>query len=89
MTYPSKIFAFDLYGTLLDTASISTALAKCLEADSQDATLSHQITADWRRYQLEYPWRLNSMGYPPPLPLLSPPFLTKWCPQMTTNPSQP
>ncbi|KAK6363035.1 hypothetical protein TWF730_000482 [Orbilia blumenaviensis] len=50
------IVAFDLFGTLLSTDSISKKLAEYYpeKADS--------ISAAWRRYQLEYTWRLNSMG---------------------------
>jgi len=54
----SKVtIAFDLYGTLLSTESVSTALAKHF---GDDAAAS--LAALWRRYQLEYTWRLNSMG---------------------------
>ncbi|KAL4966148.1 haloacid dehalogenase, type II [Aspergillus stella-maris] len=52
----SKVLAFDLYGTLLSTESI----AKQLEQHFPDKAQS--ISASWRRYQLEYTWRLNSMG---------------------------
>lgn len=53
MPSPRLILAFDLYGTLLNTDSIVKELALNFgnEADSV-ATL-------WRRYQLEYTWRLN------------------------------
>jgi len=52
-----KIIAFDLYGTLLQTDSIATELAKYYgeEAAPGIATL-------WRRFQLEYTWRITSMG---------------------------
>ncbi len=51
------IIAFDLYGTLLSTESIAHELAKQYgeEAAGPQAAL-------WRRYQLEYTWRINSMG---------------------------
>ncbi|KAK4160113.1 HAD-like domain-containing protein [Cladorrhinum sp. PSN259] len=52
-----KIIAFDLYGTILSTESIAEELVKNY---GQDA--SKTIAANWRRYQLEYTWRLNSMG---------------------------
>lgn len=57
------IIAFDLYGTLLDTSSISTDLRNALAPEthlSQDQ--ADQITAKWRQYQLEYTWRLTSMA---------------------------
>lgn len=52
-----KIIAFDLYGTLLQTDSITGELAKHYgeEAAPGIATL-------WRRFQLEYTWRITSMG---------------------------
>jgi 2-haloacid dehalogenase len=56
MTSPKTVIAFDLYGTLLSTASISTALAHHFPTES-----ANSIAALWRRYQLEYTWRLNSM----------------------------
>ncbi|KAL4923185.1 haloacid dehalogenase, type II [Aspergillus undulatus] len=52
----NKVLAFDLYGTLLSTESI----AKRLESHFPDKAQS--ISTLWRRYQLEYTWRLNSMG---------------------------
>jgi hypothetical protein len=50
------VVAFDLYGTLLSTSSISKELAEHFP-DKADA-----IAGTWRTYQLEYTWRLNSMG---------------------------
>ncbi|CAG8226870.1 unnamed protein product [Penicillium salamii] len=50
------IVAFDLYGTLLSTESIVNQLEKHF-----DHAQAHSISALWRRYQLEYTWRLNSM----------------------------
>jgi len=50
------IVAFDLFGTLLSTESTSKKLA---EYYGDKAEL---ISATWRKYQLEYTWRLNSMG---------------------------
>ncbi|KAJ1324140.1 2-haloacid dehalogenase [Microdochium nivale] len=51
------VVAFDLYGTLLSTDSIVHELAKHYgdEAAPGIATL-------WRRFQLEYTWRITSMG---------------------------
>ena len=51
------VIAFDLYGTLLSTESIAKELATHFGQDKA-ATLAGL----WRRYQLEYTWRLNSMG---------------------------
>ncbi|KAL2839369.1 HAD-like domain-containing protein [Aspergillus pseudoustus] len=50
------VLAFDLYGTLLSTESIAQELA------SHFPEKAHSISSLWRRYQLEYTWRLNSMG---------------------------
>lgn len=51
------VIAFDLYGTLLSTESIGQELAKQFGQEK-----SASIAATWRKYQLEYTWRLNSMG---------------------------
>jgi 2-haloacid dehalogenase len=51
------IIAFDLYGTLLSTESIATELATHFGKEK-----AASIAALWRRYQLEYTWRLNSMS---------------------------
>lgn len=51
-----KVLAFDLYGTLLSTESIAKKLEAHFPAKAQS------ISSLWRRYQLEYTWRLNSMG---------------------------
>ncbi|KAL8868138.1 MAG: hypothetical protein Q9174_005190 [Haloplaca sp. 1 TL-2023] len=51
------IIAFDLYGTLLSTESIAKELAKQF-GQGKAAFLA----ATWRKYQLEYTWRLNSMN---------------------------
>ncbi|KAJ4397234.1 hypothetical protein N0V93_001458 [Gnomoniopsis smithogilvyi] len=57
------IIAFDLYGTLLDTSSISTDLLNALTPEiSLSQEQADQITAKWRQYQLEYTWRLTSMS---------------------------
>lgn len=55
---PKKIvLAFDAYGTLLSTESIAKKLASHFGQEKADA-----IAAAWRKHQLEYTWRLNSMG---------------------------
>ncbi|RHZ55401.1 haloacid dehalogenase, type II [Aspergillus thermomutatus] len=51
------VIAFDLYGTLLSTDSIVKQLGQHF-SDSK----AQSISTSWRRYQLEYTWRLNSMG---------------------------
>jgi FMN phosphatase YigB (HAD superfamily) len=51
------VVAFDLYGTLLSTASIAKELASHFGQEKADS-----IAAVWRKYQLEYTWRLNSMS---------------------------
>ncbi|KAI0104314.1 haloacid dehalogenase [Nemania sp. FL0031] len=51
------VIAFDLYGTLLSTESIADELAKVYGGDK-----AQSLAALWRRYQLEYTWRINSMG---------------------------
>lgn len=53
----NTVVAFDLYGTLLSTQSIAKHLEK-----HYDNAKAQSISALWRRYQLEYTWRLNSMG---------------------------
>lgn len=50
------IVAFDLYGTLLSTESIAKQLEKHI------GPKAGAVSSLWRRYQLEYTWRLNSMG---------------------------
>ncbi|KAI0449921.1 haloacid dehalogenase [Xylaria acuta] len=50
------VIAFDLYGTLLSTESIADELAKIYGEDK-----AQSLATVWRRYQLEYTWRINSM----------------------------
>ncbi|OLN94209.1 Haloacetate dehalogenase H-2-like protein 1 [Colletotrichum chlorophyti] len=54
---PQAVIAFDLYGTLLSTESIAKELSKLFGDD-----VAGDLAAQWRRYQLEYTWRINSMG---------------------------
>lgn len=54
------VIGFDLYGTLLSTESIAKQLA-LLYGDET----AKELAAQWRRYQLEYTWRANSMGESP------------------------
>lgn len=51
------VVAFDLYGTILSTASIAGKLESLYGKDK-----AHSIASLARRYQLEYTWRANSMG---------------------------
>lgn len=51
------VVAFDLYGTLLSTESIAKELASHFGQEK-----AQSIAAVWRKYQLEYTWRLNSMS---------------------------
>ena len=50
------IIAFDAYGTLLSTESIAQELAGHFGQEK-----GSMLAALWRRFQLEYTWRLNSM----------------------------
>ena len=57
MSDQKTILAFDLYGTLLDTSCIASKVEEYYgEAKGK------QVAALWRQHQLEYTWRLNSMG---------------------------
>lgn len=50
------VVAFDLYGTLLSTESIVKQLECHFGSDK-----AQSISTAWRRYQLEYTWRADSM----------------------------
>jgi len=52
-----SLVAFDLYGTLLSTESIAKELASHFGQER-----AQSVAAVWRKYQLEYTWRLVSMG---------------------------
>ena len=55
---PGKmVLAFDAYGTLLSTESIAKKLATHFGEEKAKI-----IATTWRKYQLEYTWRANSMG---------------------------
>lgn len=60
---PKLIIAFDLYGTLLSTSSITSDLASTLKISNDKAD---ELATKWRQYQLEYTWRLAAMGGPTP-----------------------
>ncbi|KAH7133801.1 haloacid dehalogenase [Dactylonectria macrodidyma] len=51
------VIGFDLYGTLLSTESIAEQLGELFGQE-----LAKELATQWRRYQLEYTWRANSMG---------------------------
>lgn len=51
------VIAFDLYDILLSTASISKQLVDFIPSETAEP-----LVLLWRRYQLEYTWRLNSHG---------------------------
>ena len=51
------VLAFDLYGTLISTDAITQELSKWYGEETAET-----VAAQARRYQLEYTWRLNSMG---------------------------
>lgn len=51
------VIAFDLYGTLLSTESIAKKLSEHFGKDQ-----GPELAATWRKYQLEYTWRFNSMS---------------------------
>lgn len=51
------VLAFDVYGTLLSTESIAQKLASHFGEEKGNA-----LAITWRKYQLEYTWRANSMG---------------------------
>ncbi|KAH9829338.1 haloacid dehalogenase, type II [Teratosphaeria destructans] len=55
---PRIVLAFDAYGTLLSTQSIAQKLTAHFGEEK-----AKTIAAAWRKYQLEYTWRLNSMGH--------------------------
>lgn len=57
------IVAFDFYGTLVSPNSVIDQLSE--EFGRENAA---EISSRWRRYQLEYTWRLNSMGEIPLIP---------------------
>ncbi len=74
------VIAFDLYGTLLCTKSISELLMVLVypteigRPEARDKAESIAIEA--RRLQLEYTWRSNSMGEPKGTPSL--PVSSSW-----------
>jgi len=51
------VLAFDAYGTVLSTESIAKQLAEHF-----GEVKAGTIAQTWRKYQLEYTWRLNSMS---------------------------
>ena len=51
------LVAFDLYGTLVNPQDINKKLSQ--HFGKEQAT---SVATVWRKYQLEYTWRLNSMS---------------------------
>lgn len=51
MAEHTQVVAFDIYGTLLDTRSISRSLEEHLQLDKKSAV---EVSALWRRYQPEW-----------------------------------
>ncbi|KAK4192249.1 hypothetical protein QBC35DRAFT_484696 [Podospora australis] len=68
MAAEKTTIAFDLYGTLLSTDSIAAALSHHF---SLSLSAAGALAALWRRYQLEYTWRINSMGIYRPFSLIT------------------
>ena len=56
MAEKEVLLAFDLYGTLLSTETITGKLSDLFGDES-----GQKVAARWRALQLEYTWRLNSM----------------------------
>jgi 2-haloacid dehalogenase len=54
-----EVLAFDLFGTLVDTGSVTAALARALPGTS--AVDAPRLAAAWRAKQLEYTFRLTLM----------------------------
>ncbi|KLO18293.1 haloacid dehalogenase [Schizopora paradoxa] len=74
MSTSSKyVLAFDIYGTLLDTSKVGGDLASTFALEEERAA---DISALWRRYQLEYTWRLNSMNKYEPFDVVTKKALT-------------
>lgn len=63
------VLAFDVYGTLLSTESIAQQLHEMLGPSFEKEEID-VIAKEWRKYQLEYTWRLNSMSWSPGSPTL-------------------
>ncbi|OTB00755.1 hypothetical protein M426DRAFT_323999 [Hypoxylon sp. CI-4A] len=57
MATKKTVIAFDLYGTLLSPESIGDELTKIYGREK-----AKSLATVWRRYQLEYTWRITAMG---------------------------
>ncbi|KAI0071686.1 haloacid dehalogenase [Panus rudis PR-1116 ss-1] len=64
----TQYLAFDIYGTLLNTTSIASVIKTVLPIDEEKASA---LSSRWRTYQLEYTWRLNSMGLYEPFDIVT------------------
>ncbi|KAJ3551851.1 hypothetical protein NM688_g4472 [Phlebia brevispora] len=60
MPTETQVLAFDVYGTLLDTSAMSTEISRLHPEVSK--AIADKLCIAWRRHQLEYTLRLNSMG---------------------------
>jgi 2-haloacid dehalogenase len=69
MSPNQTLIAFDLYGTLVTPQHARSKLIS-LYGNEKGSSVADR----WRQYQLEYTWRLNSMGKNPnpPTPNSSP-----------------
>jgi len=77
------VVGFDAYGTLLSTESIAKKLASHFGEEK-----AQTIATTWRKYQLEYTWRLNSMSKRNVLFLCRLPQLSDDEPQINTKTSR-
>lgn len=62
------VLALDIYGTILDTGNITSGIRTHIQCSDETAT---QLSQLWRRYQLEYTWRLNSIGFYEPFDVVT------------------
>jgi len=62
LTEARTLLAFDVCGSLFDTSGphLHDAFTRILGGQRKE--LAQKIVGDWRTLQLEYSWRLNSMG---------------------------
>ncbi|KAJ3555364.1 hypothetical protein NM688_g2615 [Phlebia brevispora] len=60
MPTETQVLAFDIYGTLLDPGAIAAKIVDLHPA--LNAARADELCVTWRKHQLEYTFRLNSMG---------------------------
>ena len=63
------VLAYDLFGTILDPSSLSEYVKSAVGDEHGKAAT---VASKWRTLQIEYTWRLNSMGERFLLPAASP-----------------